>query len=245
MIRIFLSLLTLISLASSAQAEEPGSHGMLVFGEQTTYLSHLPMFHAPHDRQLLLAVSFRALPGERTLARYRDAKQQGAELFTLLPEPLILSALAAGQIPTFKADLYLGHFERGGTNLGPVEVEVTKVLVSHSLEAVPPASGAPESYVYFGANGEYFALHWVAAHPSFDMVMAMEPLFLEWTGRCPSRNCGSSWRTPVADSQLPLRFVDRFGKGAIPTNGSAIGSDLSYGSGVRKVLYLETQDLSD
>jgi hypothetical protein len=35
-----------------------GVHGMLLFGEDVVYLSHLPMFMSPHNFQVLLEVGF-------------------------------------------------------------------------------------------------------------------------------------------------------------------------------------------
>ena len=35
-----------------------GIHGMLLFGEDILYLSHLPMFASPHNFQVLLEVRF-------------------------------------------------------------------------------------------------------------------------------------------------------------------------------------------
>mgnify|MGYP003693773227 CR=1 FL=1 len=34
-----------------------GTHGMLLFGDETLYLSHLPMFMSPHNFQVILAVT--------------------------------------------------------------------------------------------------------------------------------------------------------------------------------------------
>src|SRR3954454_8976937 len=35
-----------------------GGHGMLVFGQDVQYMSHLPMFMRPHNFQVLLEVDF-------------------------------------------------------------------------------------------------------------------------------------------------------------------------------------------
>ena len=48
-------------LAGAAAAGKPGptwgSHGMALFGgKEALYASHLPMFHAPHDYQVVLQV---------------------------------------------------------------------------------------------------------------------------------------------------------------------------------------------
>jgi hypothetical protein len=39
--------------------EHPAVHGMLVVGEGQLFLSHLPMFHAPHDYQIIMEVRLR------------------------------------------------------------------------------------------------------------------------------------------------------------------------------------------
>ncbi|MGE3974950.1 MAG: hypothetical protein AB7F59_10530 [Bdellovibrionales bacterium] len=55
----FLKILAMtLSLSMTAQADPPSTHGMVVFGKNATYVSHLPMFHAPHDYQLVMKVSF-------------------------------------------------------------------------------------------------------------------------------------------------------------------------------------------
>jgi hypothetical protein len=42
--------------------EHPAVHGMLMVGEARVLMSHLPMFHAPHDQQIILETSLSA-PG--------------------------------------------------------------------------------------------------------------------------------------------------------------------------------------
>ncbi len=37
--------------------EKPGFHGMVLVGQRRAYLSHLPMFHSPHDYQAVFEVS--------------------------------------------------------------------------------------------------------------------------------------------------------------------------------------------
>ena len=49
-----LGLLGLLVSGSMANADVPTTHGMLLFGNETVYASHLPMFHSPHDYQLIL-----------------------------------------------------------------------------------------------------------------------------------------------------------------------------------------------
>ena len=51
----------------SSETPEPppdfGRHNMFVFGRDTVFLSHLPMFMAPHDAQLLLEVTLEDADG--------------------------------------------------------------------------------------------------------------------------------------------------------------------------------------
>ena len=53
------------------KAERPaiGHHGMLIVGEETIYVSHLPMWMAPHNFQVILEVTFRGPDQPQALAR--------------------------------------------------------------------------------------------------------------------------------------------------------------------------------
>ena len=37
-----------------ASEDKPATHGMLIFGTNKIYASHLPMFHSPHNYQVIL-----------------------------------------------------------------------------------------------------------------------------------------------------------------------------------------------
>lgn len=57
-------------LPAFARADETamGGHGMAVFGgREGLYASHLPMFHAPHDTQLLLRFHLADAAADRAL----------------------------------------------------------------------------------------------------------------------------------------------------------------------------------
>ena len=47
----------LVFFSSHARASEPAFHGMVLFGNKTHYISHLPMYHSPHDYQVVAQVS--------------------------------------------------------------------------------------------------------------------------------------------------------------------------------------------
>ena len=93
--KTLLKTLTLfLSLASSvAAADEPATHGMLLFGQNQTYASHLPMFHTPHDYQLIMKIKLSTNPraSSMPLIEYKKAKQNGEKLFTLVFSTLDLN----------------------------------------------------------------------------------------------------------------------------------------------------------
>src|SRR5688572_10251895 len=101
---IFFSLL----VAVTAFADMPSVHGMLLFGAKKVYVSHLPMFHAPHDYQMIASLT---LPAEIKSLYVADQATSGAEYYTLVPEKFELPTMVKTPKP-FKAVLYRGHFER-------------------------------------------------------------------------------------------------------------------------------------
>lgn len=160
--------LTLI-VSGAAKADPPSVHGMLVFGDKVTYASHLPMFHHPHDYQLVMKVKFHA-PDRRepgVLAAYKLLKAKGKTLFTIEPKPMDLTKVMSGEITHFAALLYDGHFERGGTPIGAVTVQVETFLVNKKLD---PAEPEKNEYLLFGEKAEFFLVHLINGKPSFDLV---------------------------------------------------------------------------
>src|SRR5262245_41628455 len=55
-------------------------HGMAMIGESRVFLSHLPMFHRPHDYQVLLEVELSA-----------ELRDVPAALHTFVPDPFELA----------------------------------------------------------------------------------------------------------------------------------------------------------
>ena len=162
--------LALVLGSTAAHADHPSVHGMVLFGNQETYVSHLPMFHSPHDYQVVMKVSLNEVAQGHTLQKYVAAKQAGHDFFTLAPEVFDLTKIIDGSRTTFQAGLFDGHFERDGTNLGQLQVQITQSIHSHHLEEGRNDSGQ-ESYFAFGANDEYYAVHLIAGKPSFDAIL--------------------------------------------------------------------------
>ena len=168
--------------AAGAEEEEGAHvHGMVVVGEQTVFLSHLPLFDRPHDFQVLLEATF-AKPGSDPQADYfADRKRTGAALYTLEPEAFVLSKLAADQpLRSFKANVYRGHFERlerrklDAARVGK-DVQVTVTRVIHFRKFDPTAAKPAQlEYLLFGKGAELFLAHLITRPPDFDQILSVK-----------------------------------------------------------------------
>ena len=155
------------------EASTRGLHGMLLVGDDPAYASHLPMFMAPHNYQVVLRVT---LPDDvrRRLADVR-AQLGKDQLVTLKPEVFAITDLVAPETPlrAFRADVVQGHFEHGGEPVGEaVPVTVDDVVVFRELDMTGASLGGDLSYLLFGdADRELFLAHRVGHRPSFDQVL--------------------------------------------------------------------------
>jgi hypothetical protein len=244
---LFLLTLAISSWTSGLRADPPAVHGMLLFGNQVAYASHLPMFHAPHDYQLLLKLSFNDLPGGNTMATYQDAKKSTPEYFTLVPEVMDLSQVISGAKTTFRASIYQGHFERGGQKLGPVQVQVQKILFSARLKAQTGSTpaAAENKYFVFGGNGEYFATHLIQGRPNFDATVSVgRPYQLSKTP-CGKRICLDQNVEQIPDQQLPLTLIRPTDEKNVINVGESLGQSTGVQAEVQKVIYTEERELAD
>lgn len=180
--RALAAIASCVALASSALAADAGKahgpywglHGMLLFGgPDGLYASHLPMFHAPHDRQVVLALR---LSDAALDARLRRELGAVAKVWTLVPEQFDLSRLApdaADPLTGFSADIVEGHFERHGvTRHRGVKVEVVKVERFVALDA-DSGPGTEASYAPIGSGSTWFLVKELHARPDFDHVVAV------------------------------------------------------------------------
>lgn len=205
----FFALLAVATAQSSARAGDPPAvHGMLVFGTNAVFLSHLPMFHSPHDYQVLLVAR---LPEPAAVSLAADRRASDEPVYTLVPRSFSLPLLSTGTLRAFTADIYRGHFERGGTRiLRNVAVRVESVLIFQKLDP-----GAPVTKGYFGwlvrdphpSTPAQYVLHKIGHRGSFDQVV-------ELAGAAP----GSPDEKASVHSQVfgvsddsPIRAGDRVG----------------------------------
>jgi len=168
---IILLVVTLVSGLQKAQAHDHSAvHGMLVMGTSKIYLSHLPMFHSPHDYQVLLEVQ---LSSEAQKIYQASLEKSTETVYTLVPEPFVLPEMIKNPKP-FKATLYQGHFERGGTVLVEnFDVKISKILYFKKFN---PQDAKPDTnnFILFGNNEEQFLAHEIVAAPDFDQVLKVK-----------------------------------------------------------------------
>ncbi|MFF3497951.1 hypothetical protein [Streptomyces sp. NPDC003247] len=158
--------------------EPKATHGMVVMGEETVYLSHMGMFMDPHAVQNVLEVTLRSAAGDARQLYVDDRRTTGTAVYTLAPEPFRLSDLVApeGQEPaltSFTGTLFRGHFERGGTPiLDPVTVDVRRVVRFRRFDHDDPRPGTL-NYLAYGKGDELFLGHWITRAPDFDHHVAV------------------------------------------------------------------------
>ena len=173
----FIALMSAPLASAAADAARPptwGLHGMLLFGGAGgLYASHLPMFHAPHDRQVILALRL-ADPAQD--ARWRRELGARPRVWTLVPAAFELARLAPGAadpLKSFRADIVEGHFERNGvTRASGVTVQVLRVERFQPLDG-KAAPVREAHYRPFGAGTTWFLVKDITGRPDFDHVIAV------------------------------------------------------------------------
>ncbi|MBA3542270.1 MAG: hypothetical protein H0T79_21825 [Deltaproteobacteria bacterium] len=182
--------------------DAPAVHGMALFGDARTFASHLPMFHAPHDYQVLLQVT---LEPHITLAP--------GELYTIAPTPF---ELARVETPGYAmtVDVYRGHFERGGTRVAAATARIERVLRFTPLNAATTGATQPR-FVLFGTAREAFLVHVITTRPDFDQIVRVTvPAGLDLTTprevritRSPTAELtvGETVEASVGDKSITLR----------------------------------------
>lgn len=207
---------------ASAAGPSFGEHGMALFGgKDGLYASHLPMFHAPHDYQVVLRVHLTDARLDAALKGRLDGK---TALWTVAPEKFELDRLApaaAEPLRRFKADIVLGHFEQGGkTQYSGATLVVDQVLLFRPLSAAEKTS-ATATYVQVGNGNERFLIKEIDSRPDFDHIV--------------------SYR---AASHAPYAPVIIARKGMTQPDAQALAAALqAVPSAIRGTVYFSTDDL--
>lgn len=154
--------------------DKPSVHGMLLFGgvkSSAVYVSHLPIFHTPHDYQVLAEIE---IPDDVRSAYRKSLKASPRQtVYTLVPEVFVLPEMLANPRP-FKADLYAGHFECGGKLISEKCTVSFKRIIYQKKFDPQEKRGENASYLVFGDTFAEYAAHLITAKPDFDQILALQ-----------------------------------------------------------------------
>jgi hypothetical protein len=157
-----------------------GTHNQMMVGEQTIYLSHLPMFmfdieHHEHNFQVILEVTLTG-PGNAQATYANDRRQNpGVRMYTMNPKPFEMIELDP-QRPTrhsLTGTIFRGHLERGGEPImhGAV-AQVVNIVYFHAFERNAKPQAELE-YLLFGKAPELFLAHVITRPPDFDQILSV------------------------------------------------------------------------
>ena len=145
-----------------------GVHGMaLVTQGSSIYASHLPRYKKPHNVQLLYKLDNNDLAVLQTV---RDS-----QLITIKPKPFNLQRLMRGEKMVIQADLYAGHFERGGMLVYEnIELSFDKKMYVRTFDDIKPSSTKQEyDFVTLRKNYRIY-IHRIQQAPSFDHLLGVD-----------------------------------------------------------------------
>lgn len=146
-----------------------GFHGMLFFGQgDSFYISHLPMFHKPHDYQAIVEVRLKP----EAKAKYQAALKKSGGYFTFAPDETFVLPEVVTQKKPIQGTLVQGHFERDGSELLGTELDLVRVVFYKKIsenDKKPPK----EKYIIFGNGEEYFMAHEVFERPNVDEIIPL------------------------------------------------------------------------
>ena len=188
-------------LIPPAPQERSATHNMLVVGEQTVYLSHLPMFAglnkkktdfvSPHRYQVILEATFSDGKTNLTDLYTADRNSHPTEkMYTINPALFVLPNLDPNgtALKTFRGNtIFRGHLERKNTPIlgfleiatsappdnGVFDVNVRRVVHFHKF--IPGAAKPAQlQYILFGKTPETFLAHLIAQPPDFDQIISVK-----------------------------------------------------------------------
>jgi hypothetical protein len=163
-----------------------GTHGMLIVGRMSAFLSHLPMFmfdakSHPHNFQVILQVTFEPPADGGPAADYFGDRRQHPEmrLYTFVPDDFEMDRLDPGHrtIDSLTGEVHRGHFERHaqdrGEAIGRVTAKISSVVLFRPFEQGARKPSELE-YLFFGHGEEQFLAHLITASPDFDHIVSAQ-----------------------------------------------------------------------
>ena len=174
-ISLFFTMFSSYSVAESVPEELPpldpayvGVHGMVLMNKASTIFAyHLPLYHKPHDVQLLYKLDVKNVALVH-LVRDND-------MVTIKPRPFNLQRLMRGEKIALEADIYIGHFERDGMLVYEnMTLNFAKQLYVRKLDDISPSSNNQEYDVVSYRKNNKIYIHRIQQAPSFDHLIHID-----------------------------------------------------------------------
>ncbi len=151
---------------------------VLVTDGKRLFASHLPLYQAPHDYQLVYEVKSThqqqlverlTQTNKTTHARYVE------NMVTLLPATFDLNTLIEGQSFEIETQFYLGHFERGGEKwLKDKNFKFVRQIYKRPLATLRAAEKPNEikwHVLDIAPDNKQLLIYLIQAAPSFDAIV--------------------------------------------------------------------------
>lgn len=214
-----------------------GIHGMVLFDRQARLASHMPLYHAPHNYQVVLALSW-----EDAVSEVLVTHRQSDELITLVPHRFDLERLHPNHphpLQEIRVDIYTGHFERDGQlYLQDVAVTIESVLYIAEIDTHwndpkhDQADIAQHCFQYLNWQDNHYLIEHTRPRPGEDLIIQLDTALGLETG---SPLCAEASSIRISDSQFSLIKNQTFDR----DSEEKISASQLHGS----VLYWEKQDL--
>ena len=155
-----------------------GFHEFEMFGDNSVYLSHYPMFGSIHSYQVLLEVTLTGSNDPRQLYLSHKQKNPGAR-YSVSPETetgemnywVLPEMVKKGK--SFRANIHwqnsAGHPVYLSRN---VTVEIARIIHFRLFQPDDKKSDVL-SYLLFGKGSEWFLAHFIGSHPDFDQILSV------------------------------------------------------------------------
>jgi hypothetical protein len=156
-------------------------HGFAIFGDKTTYLSHLAMLAAPehdapeHRFQLLLRTS--VFDGQGKEVRRRFIGPSPKQPLTAAPpgdwDLGDAAEATATQKFTLPVQLFVGIFDEGGKLYRPLPA-VKLAMWRIWVDPLPQPHTSELRYLLFGTAKEAYLVHKIESAPDFDQILGVD-----------------------------------------------------------------------
>jgi hypothetical protein len=163
---------------TSPIVDQPGYHGYFMFGTDTLYLSHMPMFTM--ERHMYQVVLRATLPSD-VMQEYQAGRRAGPtvpfNLSNSQDDAYALPELKSGRRTSFKADIYKEYSNADAVPVDPpfakeVPVQIEQIVHFRHFNFEIPR---PEhlTYLLFGSGGEAHLSHYIARDPDYQHIVTL------------------------------------------------------------------------